>query len=654
MNLILVAIAVTIILIGCVYIKFKKRLKDPVRKRKRYHNTFVFLRRNLLTRKRFRRVEVSFASMMCFEYEELQQKCVKVFLKSVGASIMTPLFIFIVTKEIVLTVVAVLIAYIYYNIMVDRAIDKQEIDIDSALSMTIASIRDNYALTDNIPKSVISCERETCLERPINKIFEILTDEEGEDLLMEFKRSTPNRLLSTLATTCFLTNDEGDVRDADGASAFGNELIVLRQEADARIRQLVKTDIAFKSLGNLTLVGLIVMPLIEMFLLSQMPGTALFLKGIYGSVVKVIITLTVAFTYYIISVLRRPSVVNQVDKIEFVNNLSRKNEVKELVKKLIPKKFKTRHRLNKLLNNSLSSKNFEYIYTLKPVMAVTVFALSIVAFIIFVISARAHLYYNYNSLMLTSSGEMTEKRLEEVKVMDAEYLALDEPLFDEDLSMFVKAHISGIENLDVETQADRLSKKYEAYHKIKFQWYYIVLSYIFAIAAWFSPEISLVLRKYLVKFEAAEDIMQLQTLMITLSNTKMDVYKALRWLTLESTVHKAPLMYAYLEYPSDPELSLEKLKDSITERDMKRLVSKLIKAIYDLSLSEAFSDITLDKQQSMALQGMLQDEVLESKKYYAKMLAIIPIGMVLILDFVAPILLLGINQLSTAFSTLAV
>ena len=99
---------------------------------------------------------------------------------------------------------------------------------------------------------------------------------------------------------------------------------------------------------------------------------------------------------------------------------------------------------------------------------------------------------------------------------------------------------------------------------------------------------------------------------------------------------------------------MEKLKDSITERDMKRLVSKLIKAIYDLSLSEAFSDITLDKQQSMALQGMLQDEVLESKKYYAKMLAIIPIGMVLILDFVAPILLLGINQLSTAFSTLAV
>lgn len=163
---------------------------------------------------------------------------------------------------------------------------------------------------------------------------------------------------------------------------------------------------------------------------------------------------------------------------------------------------------------------------------------------------------------------------------------------------------------------------------------------------------SLYLRKILVKFEAVQDVMQLQTVMLVLSNTKMDVYRVLQWLTVESTVHKAPLRYAMIEYSSDPEEALARLQSSVENRDLKRIISKLKKAVEDLSISEAFKDIAIDKQQSLVINELLQDEARESKKNSAKMIATVPALLTVGLAFIAPIIMLGVKQIMAAFTTM--
>ena len=249
---------------------------------------------------------------------------------------------------------------------------------------------------------------------------------------------------------------------------------------------------------------------------------------------------------------------------------------------------------------------------------------------------------------------MTEERYNKIKEVDYIYMTSEEKPEDDVTRNLVKGRVSGLEDMEIEQQVDRLSTKWDRYYGISFKWYYPIFIYLFGVLGWFTPEASIAIRKFLVKFEAAEDAMQLQSLMITLQSTKYDVRKCLYWMAQESTVHKAVFQYAYVEYGSDPELALTRLKDSVSLRDIKRLVAKLEKAMYDLSIEDAFRDISLDKQNSLAINEMLQNQQLEAKKEFARSLANAPLTIALYAEFVIPVLLLGYTQLVSSLSEMGV
>ena len=60
----------------------------------------------------------------------------------------------------------------------------------------------------------------------------------------------------------------------------------------------------------------------------------------------------------------------------------------------------------------------------------------------------------------------------------------------------------------------------------------------------------------------------------------------------------------------------------------------------------------LDKQQFMFLREMRQTEQRESKRQNAKLACVVPGGVALIFMFVAPILILGITQLTGSLGSL--
>lgn len=632
--------------------KLKQSGKAELERKKKMHNKYVFYSTNVLLRKRFRRIVMQFSSMACYSVEEVEEESVKLFEKAVFTAIAMPLVSLILIKDVMLSILAAFVGYVYYDITVDKQIDKLYRDIMLEVSNCIQSIRERYMECDSIPTAVLYSDKGKYLEKPITKIYEILTDVEGEELLYDFCRTSPVRMIKTLATTCYIVSENGDERKENGLTAFAEEMIALRQECDTEIRRLEKTRIAFKSLSALALVGLIITPLFDAFLLSQIPGTALLIKGMYGMVEKSIVIGITIVTYYVISVINRPSVVNQTDKIEWIDNISKEKKVKTWLQNVIPKKYKTRMKLEMLIKDSISSKNMEYIYLSKIIFSSIAFVGTMIFLICFVITAKSALWNNYKSLGFIPSTPVTETTYKQIKELDYEYMTQEEKLSEEDTYKLVKAKVRGLKELDIMNQTQRLSTKWDKYYSLGFKWYFVLIAYAAAMVGWFGPEMSLFLRKKLVEFEATEDVLQLQTMMIVLSNTKMDVFKSLYWLEKQSTIHKAPLRFAYHEYTSDPELALERLSDSVGSIDFKRLVSKLKTAVYNLSISEAFSDMALDKQQSLVMREMAQDETLESKKQWAKLLAAGPIGVALIFGFVGPIIVLGFTELMRTFGAL--
>lgn len=646
-------------LIAFIYFVGKAKIKEDkayaLKRKRKLHNRFAIYYNNMLVRGPFRRIVEMYASLSCYDSDTVKEESVQLFERNMGVCILIPFISFIVMKDALITILMTFMGYVYYQSVVEKENDKIFVKLMEECSMTISSVREKYLETDSIPLAILYSDKSKYLEVPMTTIYRILTDTDGVERLDKFQHSYPVPIVKTFANTCYIVNENGAVKHENGADSFSEDMTTLRQECDSEIRRLTKQKIAFNSLQMLSLAGLIVMPLGEWFLLSQIPGTASLLKGFYGVAVHVVVMLSTMWAYHYISTSCRPSVVNQIDKVKFIDELSKKKKINDFVKTIEPKKYKTITKLNALINDSLSAKDVRYIYTAKPIYALGCFIAAFVVLLFGTISVRDAFYNNYNSLSFIPSP-MTQTRYNQVVRMDNDFMELTREEYDEyddeALLSYVKGRLTGVNDSDASNHVKRLRTKYNGYHGAHFYWWWVVVMWIAGWIGWFIPEISLSQRKKLVQYEATNDVSQLQTMMIVLSETKMDVYKAICWLEKQAAVHKAAIRKCHYSYIADPMKALDVLEKSSPINDFKRLLRKLKSSVYTLSLKDAFSDMALDKSQSLTLTEMLRGEELELRKNSAKLIAIAPAAIALIGCLVAPILILGITEMVDTLSNL--
>lgn len=647
-------------IIAFIYFTARAKAKTDrnyaLRQKRKLHNRFAIYYNNLIIRGPFRRLVEMYASLSCYDSDTVKEESVKLFERNASIMIILPITSFIVMKDALIFLLMGFMGYVYYQSTIEKANDAIYVKLMEDCSMTISSVREKYLETDNIPLAVLYAEKSKYLDVPMNNIYRILTDTDGAERLEAFQHSYPVPIIKTFANTCYIVNENGAQKHANGADSFSDDMTTLRQECDSEIRRLTKQKIAFNSLQKLTLVGLVIMPVFEWYLLTQIPGTASLLKGFYGVCVHVAIMLCTMYSYWYIASSCRPSVVNQIDKVKFIDDLSKKKKVRDFVEVIQPKKYKTITKLNALINDSLSAKDVRYIYTAKPLFAVGAFVFAFIVLLFGTISVRDSFYNNYNSLSFIPSN-VTETQYNQTIRMDNDFMALTreeyESYDDEALIQYCKGRITGLTDSDASEQAKRLRTKYEGYHAATYHWWWWIVCYIAACIGWRIPEFSLNTRKKLVQYEATNDVSQLQTMMIVLSETKMDVYKAICWLEKQAAVHKAAIRRCHYSYIANPIKALDVLEASSPINDFKRLLRKLKASVYTLSLNEAFSDMALDKAQTLTITEMLRTEELELRKNSAKLIAVAPAALALVGCFIGPVLILGVTEMIDTLNNLS-
>ena len=234
-------------IITFIYFTNKSKLKAngtlEVERKRKLHNRYVFYNNNVFLRRRFRRIVMQYSSLACYDMDTIIESSVKLFEKAVGVSLLMPLISIVALRDVMLTMLVAFVGYIYYDITVDKAIDKVYVQIIEETSNCIQSIRERYMETDSIPKAVLYSDKGVLLDKPINRIYDMLASTDSEERLYEFCRTTPVRIIKTLAMVCHIVNENGDERKENGSSAFSDEMTSLRQEADTEIRRLTKTRI---------------------------------------------------------------------------------------------------------------------------------------------------------------------------------------------------------------------------------------------------------------------------------------------------------------------------------------------------------------------------------------------------------------------------
>jgi hypothetical protein len=656
MNLFIVLATVVAFIYFVGKAKIKENKAAALKQKRKLHNRFSFYYNNVIIRGPFRRIVEMYASLSCYDSDTVKEESVKLFEKNVAIVILLPVVALIVMKDALIAILMAFMGYVYYESTVEKENDKIYVKLMEDCSMTISSVREKYLETDNIPLAILYAEKSKYLEAPMHNIYRILTDTDGAERLEKFQHSYPVAIIKTFANTCYIVNENGAVKHENGADSFSEDMTTLRQECDSEIRRLTKQKIAFNSLQMLSLAGLVIMPAFEWYLLTQIPGTASLLKGFYGLAIHVAVMLTTMFSYHYISTSCRPSVVNQIDKTTWIDQLSKNKKVRDFVEEISPKKYRTTVKLKSLLDDSLSAKDVRYIYTSKPIYSIAGFVAAFVVLLFGTITVRDNFYNNYNSLSFIPQT-VTETQHNQIVRMDNDFMELKQDEYeaydDETLQSYIKGRITGISDSDASEQVKRLRKKYEGYHGAHYYWWWWLVCYAVAVLCWFVPEITLKVRKKMVAYEATNDVSQLQTMMIVLSETKMDVYKALCWLEKQAAVHKAAIRKCHYSYIADPIAALEKLEKSSPVNDFKRLLRKLKSSVYTLSLHDAFSDMALDKAQTLTITEMLRGEELEQRKNSAKLIAVAPAALALIGCFIGPVLILGVSEMVDTLNNLS-
>lgn len=656
MNLFIVLATVVAFIYFVGKAKIKENKAAALKQKRKLHNRFSFYYNNVIIRGPFRRIVEMYASLSCYDSDTVKEESVKLFEKNVAIVILLPVVALIVMKDALIAILMAFMGYVYYESTVEKENDKIYVKLMEDCSMTISSVREKYLETDNIPLAILYAEKSKYLEAPMHNIYRILTDTDGAERLEKFQHSYPVAIIKTFANTCYIVNENGAVKHENGADSFSEDMTTLRQECDSEIRRLTKQKIAFNSLQMLSLAGLVIMPAFEWYLLTQIPGTASLLKGFYGLAIHIAVMLTTMFSYHYISTSCRPSVVNQIDKTTWIDQLSKNKKVRDFVEEISPKKYRTTVKLKSLLDDSLSAKDVRYIYTSKPIYSIAGFVAAFVVLLFGTITVRDNFYNNYNSLSFIPQT-VTETQHNQIVRMDNDFMELKQDEYeaydDETLQSYIKGRITGISDSDASEQVKRLRKKYEGYHGAHYYWWWWLVCYAVAVLCWFVPEITLKVRKKMVAYEATNDVSQLQTMMIVLSETKMDVYKALCWLEKQAAVHKAAIRKCHYSYIADPIAALEKLEKSSPVNDFKRLLRKLKSSVYTLSLHDAFSDMALDKAQTLTITEMLRGEELEQRKNSAKLIAVAPAALALIGCFIGPVLILGVSEMVDTLNNLS-
>lgn len=656
MNLFIVLATIVAFIYFVGKAKIKENKAAALKQKRKLHNRFSFYYNNVIIRGPFRRIVEMYASLSCYDSDTVKEESVKLFEKNVAIVIILPVVALIVMKDALIAILMAFMGYVYYESTVEKENDKIYVKLMEDCSMTISSVREKYLETDNIPLAILYAEKSKYLEAPMHNIYRILTDTDGAERLEKFQHSYPVAIIKTFANTCYIVNENGAVKHENGADSFSEDMTTLRQECDSEIRRLTKQKIAFNSLQMLSLAGLVIMPAFEWYLLTQIPGTASLLKGFYGLAIHVAVMLTTMFSYHYVSTSCRPSVVNQIDKTTWIEQLSKNKKVRDFVEEISPKKYRTTVKLKSLLDDSLSAKDVRYIYTSKPIYSIAGFVAAFVVLLFGTITVRDNFYNNYNSLSFIPQT-VTETQHNQIVRMDNDFMELKQDEYeaydDETLQSYIKGRITGISDSDASEQVKRLRKKYEGYHGAHYYWWWWLVCYAVAVLCWFVPEITLKVRKKMVAYEATNDVSQLQTMMIVLSETKMDVYKALCWLEKQAAVHKAAIRKCHYSYIADPIAALEKLEKSSPVNDFKRLLRKLKSSVYTLSLHDAFSDMALDKAQTLTITEMLRGEELEQRKNSAKLIAVAPAALALIGCFIGPVLILGVSEMVDTLNNLS-
>ena len=541
---------------------------------------------------------------------------------------------------------------------VDNKLLKQQIDF-------FAEVRHAYHEYNMVEEAIYEAAQNDELEvaRQAEKIYEILISDDPEMELEKYYDIAPNSYLKEFAGVSYLTKEFGD-RKVDKASLYLKNLNNITQEMQLEILKRDKLDYVFQSLSLIAAVPMIALEPIKNWAVGSFSFTKQFYYGKVGLIVQILIVILTFVCYILTRKLKDNGAIK--DTYSDPNNkwqakLYKNKFFKNIINLFIPKEGTRENRkMIKLLKDAGSKLKMEWVYINRITICIATFFISIVFFMQLHNITIDYIYTeptaDYDIMGQLSEGD-TKKGM---KITEQDNYFLDEfkgkNLSAEEIYKKIRRHEFYKESTDeeiVET-SERIYTKLQVINDENFQWFELLLAFVFASLGYNAPIALLLFQKRMRQIEMENEVMQFQTIILMLMKIeRVNVEIILEWIERYSNIFRESISKCVNNYESGAWEALEELKNDVSFPQLIRIVESLQAAVEKIPIADAFDELDTERAYYQEKRKESNERLIARKGLIGKIIGFAPLVVSFVGYLIVPLVVIGLLGMTSTFSSMS-
>jgi hypothetical protein len=582
--------------------------------------------------------------------------------------ILIPLIIItiLVTKSNYLLMFILLIFELFMiDILIEGSVDKKDNELLTQQLDFFSEIRHAYHEFNMVEEAIyqVSQDDEKDISRQGEKIYEILTSDDPETELEKYYDVAPNNYLKEFAGISYLTKEFGD-RKIDGASLYLKNVDNITQEMQIEILKRDKLNYVFRSLSFISIAPVLLLEPIKSWAVSNFSFVKNWYYGKSGMIVQILILIITFISYILVRKLKDNGSVNmntQNTENPWQAKLYKNKFAKKIIDLFLPKDgTKEYKKVKQLLTDAASPLKMEWVYINRIALSIVTFVVSIFVFMYLHQIAIDYEYtqpttdYNLISMSTKDEAKAMELTKQDNVFLDMFRGKLDTTQQDIERALSKSKYYQDSTDEEIETAAKRILGKLQVVNSESFQWFELLLAFVFAIIGYMSPIWLLMFQAKMRQLEMEDEVMQFQTIILMLMRIeRINVEMMLEWLERYSNIFKSQITRCVNDYESGAWEALENLKNDISYLPLIRIVESMQAAVEKIPIKDAFDELDSEREYYRDKRKESNERLIKRQGMIGKVIGFAPMICLFVGYLIIPLVFIGLTSMSSTFSSMS-
>lgn len=661
----LVLVAISITACALLYFISNKKLKQDVAplqsltdsKNELQFNRLIAIYNVLddfiLTRRFTRRLAFRYKIIMPNQEDVTKAKTAKVVVTIYAVQIIALLVILLFAPSFLLAIALELTLFSFAVEWFDSSVTKLEIQLYEEIIAFIETFRAKYLICQrDILKAMDEAyyECKPLIKGHVKNMCEILHSKNVMLAVREYESTLPNKYVQLLLAEIVSAYRNSDPI-VDGNSVLLKQLEFIQENVGQEIIQINNHSEVFMGTVQVAVIPTLFMDYFVNWADSNLPEVGDILHGFYGIICAVVMLGATAFIRILI---RNKKTVFKEDFSEHLvlNYIYKFPFVKSFILSYEDKNYGNTLKMKRLLRQTGSRLTTELLFIKRCLCSVLTFGLVMIVFFFSTAYTRMRALSVVTDTEIATSGAEDEdfdvmKKIAVDKIFqhrqdDVSYEQLENELlaeYDSELKINLYEQVITVIMNHVHT-----------FQTTKFMWYYVFISQVLAVIAFFVPVYLITSRKSAAEIAMEDEIVQFKSIIILLMYSKTTTTTLiLKWMTIFSRIFRKSVTKCYNNLAGGESKALRQLQEDEPIETLQRLADCII-ACNKASIRDAFAQLPIERAYYMDKRKQLSKKITSNNSAFATTICFLPAMLVILMYLVIPTLMYCSNMLARVMS----